>query len=125
MATTYLEEGKSVAVDNTNADIDVRAHWIRLARELNVPVRCVLFTASAKLAEHNDAVRALGAGAGLDASEGNREGRTMLPKMAFSGFAKRYQEPKEKEGFEDVVRVDFVFKGGEEARRVWGLYWVS
>jgi hypothetical protein len=30
-----------------------------LAREFNVPIRCVRFTASTRLAEHNDAARAL------------------------------------------------------------------
>lgn len=46
--------------DNTNADIDTRAHWIKLAASLNIPIRCVLFTSPAKLCEHNDTVRALG-----------------------------------------------------------------
>lgn len=31
----------------------------------------------------------------------------MLPKMAFSGFATRYQEPKVEEGFGDITKVDF------------------
>lgn len=48
--------------DNTNADIDTRAHWVRVAKEFNVPIRCVRFTASTRLAEHNDAVRALNPG---------------------------------------------------------------
>ena len=50
----------TVHADNTNADIDTRAHWLQLADKMGVPVRCVLFTASAKLCEHNDTVRALG-----------------------------------------------------------------
>jgi len=37
----------------------------------------------------------------------NRENRTLLPRMAFSGFASRYREPAVKEGFEDITRVDF------------------
>ena len=59
-ATQCLEDGKSVAVDNTNADVETRAAWIALARRMKVPVRLVHFTASAKLCEHNDTVRALG-----------------------------------------------------------------
>lgn len=46
--------------DNTNADIDTRAHWVKLASSLDIPIRCVLFTSPAKLCEHNDTVRALG-----------------------------------------------------------------
>jgi len=45
--------------DNTNADIETRAYWIKVAREFNVPIRLVRFTASSRLAEHNDAVRAM------------------------------------------------------------------
>lgn len=45
--------------DNTNADPDTRIHWVKLAQRFNIPIRCVLFTASSKLGEHNDAVRAL------------------------------------------------------------------
>ena len=60
VASQLLEmEGKSVVVDNTNADVETRAAWVALAKKLGVPVRVVLFTASAKLCEHNDTVRAL------------------------------------------------------------------
>lgn len=50
---------KLAYADNTNADMQTRAYWTVLAQKLGVPIRCVLFTASPKLAEHNDAVRAL------------------------------------------------------------------
>lgn len=60
VAAQFLEDGKSVAVDNTNADIETRADWIGLAKKLKVPVRLVHFTASASLSEHNNTVRALG-----------------------------------------------------------------
>lgn len=58
-AREAIENGESVVVDNTNADIETRAAWIGLAKKLNVPVRLVHFTAPAKLCEHNDTVRAL------------------------------------------------------------------
>ena len=59
MARQAIGDGKSVVVDNTNADIETRAAWVALAKKLEVPVRLVHFTASAKLCEHNDTVRAL------------------------------------------------------------------
>lgn len=37
----------------------------------------------------------------------NPESRTLLPKMAFSGFASRYREPKTEEGFQDITKVNF------------------
>lgn len=118
-ATQYLDDKTSVVVDNTNADIETRASWMALARRIKVPVRLVHFTASAKLCEHNDTVRAL-TGVSM-----NPEGRTMLPKMAFHGYASRYREPRLEEGFEDIASVDFkvcacpssfktIFIGGED-----------
>lgn len=59
-ATHFLKEGKPVAVDNTNAEMETRAQWIEIASDFQIPVRCVHFTASPKLCEHNDAVRSLG-----------------------------------------------------------------
>ena len=80
-ATALLEQGTSVVVgrssrnparqrlhgkskltrtpDNTNADAETRAVWVNLAKERNVPIRCIHFTAPAKVCEHNDTVRAL------------------------------------------------------------------
>lgn len=59
VARGHLENGQSVVVDNTNRDRQARASWVRIAQEFRVPIRCVHFTASAKLCEHNDTVRAL------------------------------------------------------------------
>ncbi|CAE7192651.1 hypothetical protein PTNB85_06397 [Pyrenophora teres f. teres] len=101
-ATAFLQEDTSAVIDNTNADPDTRAVWITLAHKLNVPIRCVLFTAPPKLCEHNDAFRALNIG-----PESNRESRTILPHIAFSGFASRYREPKSVEGFVDIITADF------------------
>lgn len=59
VASEFIEEKDSVVVDNTNADIETRASWLALGKKLAVPTRLVHFTASTKLCEHNDAVRAL------------------------------------------------------------------
>jgi|SRR5690242_12999139 len=51
-----------MSLDNTNADQDVRTIWVNLAKKHSIPIRCVLFTAPAKLCEHNDTIRALNLG---------------------------------------------------------------
>lgn len=126
VAAQHVEEKQSVVVDNTNADKDTRAVWVKLAAKLNVPIRLVHFTAPAKLCEHNDTVRALTgdlvsrcrarARAPLPCishmhtnewSQMNPECRTILPKMAFTGFASRYREPTADEGFQDITKVNF------------------
>lgn len=48
----------NLAIDNTNADVDVRRKWVQLAQKHSVPIRCVHFTATTILSEHNAAVRA-------------------------------------------------------------------
>ncbi|RDL37783.1 HAD-like protein [Venustampulla echinocandica] len=80
VAEEYLREGKSVAVDNTNADSDVRTP---------VPV-----------CEHNDAVRAFN-------KSMNPEKRSILSSVAFRSFTSRYQPPKLSEGFEDIIEIAF------------------
>ena len=45
--------------DNTNADIETRKLWVKVARDFEIPIRLIRFTAPARLCEHNDSVRAL------------------------------------------------------------------
>lgn len=45
--------------------------------------------------------------------------------MAFSGFQGRYREPKVEEGFDDITKVDFTFRGTEEQKARWRKYWAS
>ena len=37
----------------------------------------------------------------------NPESRKLLPRVAFTSFAARFREPTVKEGFEDIIKVDF------------------
>ncbi|KAK7699142.1 DNA kinase/phosphatase Pnk1 [Diaporthe eres] len=116
-AREHLEDGEPVVVDNTNPDPEVRGQWIDLARTAGVPIRCVWFKTPLGIAEHNDTVRALN-------KDMNPEARTALPKLAFNGFASRFKQPKTNEGFQDVVEVDFQFRGTKEELAIWGRYWI-
>ncbi|KAI4807134.1 PNK3P-domain-containing protein [Aureobasidium sp. EXF-8845] len=146
VARELLEDGKSVAVDNTNADVKAREYWVDLAKSLELPIRCVHFTAPSKLCEHNDAFRSMG-GQALEVrthamraarcredhaaftdtwvdDQMNPESRTMLPKQAFTGFASRYIPPTLDEGFVDITKVDFEFSGTEDQKTAWSKFWV-
>ncbi|KAF9738760.1 bifunctional polynucleotide phosphatase/kinase [Paraphaeosphaeria minitans] len=120
-AEELIGEGTSVAIgkNNTNADRETRAHWTALAKRLELPIRCVVFTASSELCEHNNAVRALNAG-----PDTNPEQRLLLPKLAFASFKKRYQEPAMAEGFQGIVRVDFRLEGSDEQQKLWSMFWL-
>ncbi|KND89068.1 Bifunctional polynucleotide phosphatase/kinase, partial [Tolypocladium ophioglossoides CBS 100239] len=115
-AKELLAEGDSIAIDNTNADPETRAVWVELAKKAQVPIRCVWFRTPLYLCEHNDAVRAHN-------KLLNPEARKGLPKVAFTGFASRYKEPRVQEGFQDVTEIPFAFRGKREEYAVWGRYW--
>ncbi|KAI9373296.1 polynucleotide kinase 3 phosphatase-domain-containing protein [Aspergillus egyptiacus] len=117
VAKEHLAAGRSVVVDNTNADPETRAHWVEVAKEFKIPIRCVYFSASPALCKHNNAVRA--ANKSL-----NPESRTLLPGIAFGDFLKRFKEPTLSEGFKDIIRVDFQFLGDDEAKRIWKQHWI-
>lgn len=53
----------------------------------------------------------------------NPEARAALPALAFNGFFSRLREPKVKEGFQDVVEIEFKFRGTKEEYAIWGRYW--
>lgn len=103
-------------LDNTNADIETRALWVEVAKTAKVPIRCVWFKTPIHLCEHNDAVRAHNKSL-------NPEARQVLPKLAFTGFASRYKQPQLKEGFQDIVEIDFKFRGTKEEHAMWAQYW--
>lgn len=88
-----------------------------MAGKAKVPIRCVWFKTPLQLCEHNDTVRALN-------KVLNPEERQALPKLAFSGFASRFKEPKAKEGFQDVTEVSFAFRGTMEEHVIWSRYWL-
>jgi bifunctional polynucleotide phosphatase/kinase len=137
-ATTHLTEKKSIVIgtkvprspkkppsfagndsffssDNTNADKATRKIWLDLASTFNLPTRCIHFTASPALARHNNLVRALGGVA--------VEKRRLLPASAIYMFAARYEEPRVEEGFEEVVKVAFRFRGTGEEEETWRMWW--
>ncbi|CAJ2512036.1 Uu.00g076610.m01.CDS01 [Anthostomella pinea] len=119
-AAELLGEGNSVAivdVDNTNPDADGRKEWIEFAQKHDgVPIRCVWFKIPKALCEHNDVVRALN-------KTLNPEARAGLPGIAFNGYFSRFREPKVKEGFQDVVEIEFSFRGTKEDYALWARYW--
>ncbi|TLD04300.1 uncharacterized protein PgNI_11937 [Pyricularia grisea] len=116
-AAEMLKDKVSVAVDNTNPDPDTRAQWVALAKKHGVPIRCVWFKTPLSLAQHNDAVRSMN-------DTMNPESRAGLPALAFNSFNSRLKEPKVGEGFQDVVEIDFTFRGTKEEYDLWGKYWL-
>ncbi|CAK7220173.1 DNA kinase/phosphatase Pnk1 [Sporothrix bragantina] len=116
-AAAFLQDGSSVAIDNTNPDPATRALWVDLAKKHRVSVRCVWFKTNPAICEHNDAVRSQN-------KLLNPDNREALPRIAFNGFFSRFREPKVAEGFADITEVAFTFRGTEEEYELWGRYWL-
>ncbi|KLU86922.1 bifunctional polynucleotide phosphatase/kinase [Magnaporthiopsis poae ATCC 64411] len=116
-ATDLVKEGRSVAVDNTNPDPETRAQWVALAAKRAVPIRCIWFKTPITLAQHNDAVRSMNPML-------NPEARASLPVLAFNSFGSRFKEPKLSEGFQDIIEIDFSFRGSREEYAIWAKYWL-
>ncbi|KAJ3575145.1 hypothetical protein NPX13_g4132 [Xylaria arbuscula] len=115
-AAEFLDDGFSIAIDNTNPDPDGRKEWIELARKHGVPIRCVWFKIPKALCEHNDAVRAMNKSL-------NPEARTILPPLAFNGYFSRLREPTAKEGFQHILPIEFKFRGTKAEYAIWAQYW--
>ncbi|KAG2173495.1 hypothetical protein INT44_007086 [Umbelopsis vinacea] len=108
-----LEAGKSVVIDNTNAERYTREYYIKAAKDSNAKIRCFWFMASRELAEHNNSYRAYNA----------IEGRELLSRMVFQMFSSKLQEPNVSEGYEEIKKINFILDGSEEERKKWQQWW--
>ncbi|KAF8506302.1 polynucleotide kinase 3 phosphatase-domain-containing protein [Gautieria morchelliformis] len=114
-----VSEGMSCVVDNTNRDVETRKEYVELCKKLNIPVRCMLFSADLQLCWHNNLYRAFC----LSPHEQAKEPvRGLLPPVAFTSFRAHYQEPTVDEGFMEIKRINFQFEGTEEDRRRWNMW---
>lgn len=104
--------GKSCVIDNTNPDPTSRKRYIEEARKLQLPIRCFLFTTSYEQAKHNNKFREL-----TDSSH------SKISDMVFNVYKNKYVEPNVKEGFDEVIRVNFVPKfNGDEHEMLYKMY---
>ena len=104
-----LAAHRSVVVDNTNPAPDTRALYLQLAQQHHCPVRCFIFTAPLKLAQHLNLYRERASGGAYK----------RIPPIAYSTYAKKFVKPVVGEGFEEVMEVEFVPEfASEQARQL-------
>lgn len=92
-----VKSGKSAVVDNTNPDRESRKRYIDASRKHKAAVRCFLMQTSNKQARHNNVFREI-----INSSH------VVVSDLVFNGYNSKFQEPTLKEGFEQIVRVNFV-----------------
>ncbi|SPQ99837.1 unnamed protein product (mitochondrion) [Plasmodiophora brassicae] len=102
-AEAALSDGKSVCIDNTNANRAVRAQWVALAKKYpGSTVRVARFDVDRNLAEHLNCMRGVRFRLGLPLS------KPALKSVCYHTYAKYYQEPSLDEGFSEIITIPFV-----------------
>lgn len=102
-----LKAGKNVVIDNTNPDLDSRKRYIEAAKKCGAAVRCFILTTSKDHARHNNKFR-----------EFSEEDHSKVSDMVFNMYKSKYVEPTLQEGFQDIVKVNFVphFKNNSDEK---------
>lgn len=107
-----MEKKKSCVIDNTNPGPPSRKRFIDEAVKHKIPIRCFLFTTTYEHARHNNMFREL-----TDSSH------QKINDMVFNIYKKNYVEPGKKEGFAEIVRVNFVPKfRTEKEEKLYKMY---
>lgn len=114
-----ITNGQSCTVDNTNRDLATRADYHRLAKELNVSIRALVWNITLDLAWHINLYRAHFLS---DAVQANEIAREMLGYGVFTQYQNAFQPPTVEEGFSEVKTINWIFEGSEEDRRRFNMY---
>jgi len=95
-AKQELELKHSVVIDNTNPSKDKRLKYIKIAKDLNIPVRCFKFETDEDISQHNNKYRQI------------VKGETLIPTIAYRFYKSNYNEPTLSEGYEDILKINFI-----------------
>ncbi|XP_027011334.2 bifunctional polynucleotide phosphatase/kinase isoform X1 [Tachysurus fulvidraco] len=94
-----LKEGRSVAVDNTNPDLESRKRYVDVSMTAGVPCRCFNFTATLEQAKHINRYREMVPSATKHVSVND---------MVFHSYKKKFVAPALSEGFSEILQIHFV-----------------
>ncbi|KAI8481654.1 hypothetical protein Bbelb_405720 [Branchiostoma belcheri] len=96
-----LAGGKGVVVDNTNPDVESRKRYVDCARQAKAPCRCFVMNSSLDLCRHNNRFRDM---------TYTGVGHVKVADPVIFSFRKKYVEPQLSEGFDEIIKVNFVPK---------------
>lgn len=95
-----LKNGKNVVIDSTNPEKDGRIEYIKICKKYNYFVRGFNFLISKELSMHLNNLRSI--------NKYRKHLSGYVNAIPIHTFFKNYQEPLVKEGFDDIVKVNFV-----------------
>lgn len=104
-----LADGKSVVIDNTNADRNARSKYIDIAKTYNenMKVVCLCMKTTHELARHLNTIR-----------EWDSQGASPhIPIVAFHAYSKRLEKPSSDERIDCVAEVNFIPRFNSEQER--------
>eukprot|EP01038_Epipyxis_sp_PR26KG_P008888 gene8888-11987_t len=116
-AKKYLNQNRSVCVDNTNMKRDVRKTWIDVAKQCNVKIRCVVLDTSKEICSHLAAFRLLDT---MTSVEDRRE----INKILINTFFKNPDYPAADEGFDELHTLHWspVIPVGRRSQKLFDMY---
>ena len=93
-----LKKNLSVVVDDTNVDIKNRYIYIKLAKENNIPIKCVHVNTYLNLCKHLNDMR-------VEIGKGDI---IKVPDIVYNVLNKKYSKPELKEGFQEIYTIPFL-----------------
>jgi|AntRauTorckE6833_2_1112554.scaffolds.fasta_scaffold06170_5 bifunctional polynucleotide phosphatase/kinase len=91
-----LKGNENIVIDNTNPSVEVRADYIKLAKQFNYRIKCYIL-GNMELAKHLNVVR----------YRLSKDKSRLIPNIAYNIFYSKYQTPTEKEGFSEITQIPF------------------
>ncbi|KAI1732681.1 polynucleotide kinase 3 phosphatase domain-containing protein [Ditylenchus destructor] len=95
----HLDDGRSVIVDNTNRDAETRHRYVELAKSLSIPCRCFVIQSTQNQSAHINTFRHI-----VNSDEQHKKVSDNVIRMFYGA----YKPPTSNEGFDEIVKVNFV-----------------
>lgn len=106
----------TLVLDNTYPTVESRASIIKVAKDNNIPIRCLWLTTSFEDAQLNACLRMVKLTGKLLQPEDFKKinNPNLFPPVALFNYRKVFEKPTTKEGFSGVTTVEFVRTWGAE-----------
>ena len=95
-----IEKGNKIVIDSTNPQKDNRSEYIKICNKYNYPIRAFVFQVTKEFAMHLNNLRII--------NKNRKHYSAYVNNIPIHSFFKNYEEPETKEGFTEVVQVNFV-----------------